>query len=207
MYILSCLNPCCLYKQNKNMYYYPPHFPLKWERSCLCMAIPCIALRESSLWVPRRSGRIQERVFIVTKLLHGFLGSLYALLYDFILAAIEWAQRDIRFWFRVSIPQLQYIYTTHTCWGFSFVWLVVFFIPPIFLFSLPVAVKRPTALLTLHLVCTLRRKKKYFEYDACWTRCLNQLYENTNLHLLSVWRGFPYRNQGLGFPKPKLEVQ
>lgn len=159
MYILSCLNPCCLYKQNKNMYYYPPHFPPKWERSYLCMAIPCIALRESSLWVPRRLGRIRERVFIVTKLLHGFLGSLYALLYDFILAAIEWAQRDIRFWFRVSIPQLQYIYTTHTCWGFSFVWLVFFVPPPIFLFSLPVAVKRPTALLTLHLVCTLRRKK------------------------------------------------
>lgn len=134
MYILSCLNPCCLYKQNKNMYYYPPHFPLKWERSCLCMAIPCIALRESSLWVPRRSGRIQERVFIVTKLLHGFLGSLYALLYDFILAAIEWAQRDIRFWFRVSIPQLQYIYTTHTCWGFSFVWLGFFLSPQSFFF-------------------------------------------------------------------------
>lgn len=31
-------------------------------------------------------------------------------------------------------------------------------------------------------------------------------YENTNLHLLTVWRGFPYRNKGLGFPKSKLEV-
>lgn len=73
-------------------------------------------------------------------------------------------------------------------------------------FSFPMTVKRPTSLLTLHLVFT-QEKKQYFEYDACWTRCLNQIYENTNLHLLSVWRGFPYRNMGLGFPKPKLEVQ
>lgn len=49
-------------------------------------------------------------------------------------------------------------------------------------------------------------KKEYFEYDACRTRCLNQIYEDTNLHLLSVWRGFPYRNKRLGFPKPTLEV-
>lgn len=50
------------------------------------------------------------------------------------------------------------------------------------------------------------KKNQHFEYDACRTRCLNQIYEDTNLHLLSVWRGFPYRNKGLGFPKPKLEV-
>lgn len=30
-------------------------------------------------------------------------------------------------------------------------------------------------------------------------------YENTHLHLLTVWRGFPCRNKGLGFPKSKLE--
>lgn len=30
---------------------------------------------------------------------------------------------------------------------------------------------------------------------------------DTNLHLLSVWREFPNRSKGLGFPKPKLEVQ
>lgn len=49
-------------------------------------------------------------------------------------------------------------------------------------------------------------KNQHFEYDACRTRCLNQIYEDTNLHLLSVWRGFPCRNKGLGFPKPQLEV-
>lgn len=45
------------------------------------------------------------------------------------------------------------------------------------------------------------KEKRYFEYDACWTRCLNQIYENTNLHLLSVGRGFPCRNKWAGFPK------
>lgn len=99
-------------------------------------------------------------------------------------------KKTLRFWFRVSMTQLQYIIiTTHP-----------YFITPFF----PLKVKRPTPLLTLHLVFTFTRKKKY---DACWTRCLNQIYENTNLHLLSVWRGFPYRNKGLGFPKPKHEVQ
>lgn len=48
--------------------------------------------------------------------------------------------------------------------------------------------------------CTWFVHKPYFEYDACKSRCLNQTYEDTNLHLLSVWRGLPYRNEGPGFP-------
>lgn len=48
--------------------------------------------------------------------------------------------------------------------------------------------------------CTWFVHKPYFEYNACKARCLNQTYEDTNLHLLSVWRGFPYRNEGPGFP-------
>lgn len=108
--------------------------------------------------------------------------SLYSQLNDFILAAIEWAQRDLRFWFHV----LKYsMLCPHTV-----------FSPPPYLFPMT---------FTLHLVFTYTRKKKeYFEYDACRTRCLNQIYEDTNLHLLSVWRGFPYRNKRLGFPEPKL---
>lgn len=61
----------------------------------------------------------------------------------------------------------------------------------------------------------LRQSKDQQCYSPC-TWFLNMMpaepgalikYENTNLHLLSVWRGSPYRNKGLGFPKPKLEVQ
>lgn len=44
--------------------------------------------------------------------------------------------------------------------------------------------------------------KPYFEYIACRTRCLNPTNEDTNLHLLSVWRGLPYRGEGPGFPVP-----
>lgn len=51
---------------------------------------------------------------IIRKRLHRHrVHSLYSQLNDFILAAIEWAQRDFRFWFRVSMTQLQYIITTH----------------------------------------------------------------------------------------------
>lgn len=48
--------------------------------------------------------------------------------------------------------------------------------------------------------CTWFVHKPYFEYNACRTRCLNQTYEDTNLHLLSVWRGLLYRNKGPCFP-------
>lgn len=48
--------------------------------------------------------------------------------------------------------------------------------------------------------CTWFVQKPYFEYNACRTRCLNQTYEDTNLHLLSVWTGLPHRDEGPGFP-------
>lgn len=141
---------------------------MQWEW-CSCMPIPCIALRES------------RDASTVTTFAHCQLN-------DFILAAIEWAQRDFRVWFRVSTTQIQYNVTTHPRFFLTFFFLR--------------QSEKPTVLLTLHLVFTIQGKKKNFEYDACWTRCLNQIYENTNLHLLSVWRGFPDRNKGLGFPKP-----
>ncbi len=136
---------------------------------------------------------------VIRKRLHRHrVHSLSSQLNDFILAAIEWAQRDFRFWFKVSVTQLQYIITTHPRFFF-------FFFPHLFFL-------RQSKDQQCYSPCTwfftdTRKKKHYFEYEACWTRCLNQIYENTNLHLLSVWRGFPYRNKGLGFPKPKLEVQ
>lgn len=96
------------------------------QELCVCMPIPRIALRESS-GAPRRLGNnwSSERVLTVTEMLHGFLGSLYSQSYDFILAAIEWAQRDFRFWFRVSMTQLQYIIPTQPCFFFPtpfFLW-------------------------------------------------------------------------------------
>lgn len=70
--------------------------------------------------------------------------------------------------FGLGCPYHSYsIFIPHIPVGVFLLFGWFFLSPPIFLFSLPVAVKRPTALLTLHLVCTLRRKKKYFEYDAC----------------------------------------
>lgn len=57
---------------------------------------------------------------IIRKHLHRHrVHSLYSQLNDLILAAIEWAQRDFRFWFKVSLTQLQYIITTHTPCFFS----------------------------------------------------------------------------------------
>lgn len=63
--------------------------------------------------------------------------------------------------FGLGCPYHSYsIFIPHIPVGVFLLFGWVFFVPPpIFLFSLPVAVKRPTALLTLHLVCTLRRKK------------------------------------------------
>lgn len=62
--------------------------------------------------------------------------------------------------FGLGCPYHSYsIFIPHIPVGVFLLFSWVFFVPPIFLFSLPVAVKRPTALLTLHLVCTLRRKK------------------------------------------------
>lgn len=48
-----------------------------------------------------------------------------------------------------------------------------------------------------------QRKQWCFEYDACWTRCLNQIHDNTNLHLLSVWGV----GGGAGFPKTQTKFQ
>lgn len=92
----------------------------------------------------------------------------------------------------VSMTQIQCMITTHPG----------FFTP----FSYDSQKTNSVTHLALGFYIYKEKKIQYFEYDACWTRCLNQIYENTNLHLLSVWRGFPYRNKGLGFPKPKLEV-
>ena len=100
----------------------------QWEW-CWCMPIPCIALRE---W----SG-----VSTVAPFAHCQLN-------DFILAAIEWAQRDFRVWFSVSTTQIQYIVTTHPR-----------FFSHLFFFFLRQS-EKPTVLLTLHLVFTYTRKKK-----------------------------------------------
>lgn len=159
---------------------------MRWGRF-FCMPNPCVALRESSdVWKSFFFSRPSESVC------RRGVPSLYSQLNDFILAAIEWAQRC--FQFLVSCPWHKYsVWLPHT---------------PVSSHLFPMTVRKPTVLLTLHLVFTFTRKKiQYFEYDACWTRCLNQIYKNTNLHLLSVWRGFPYRNKWLGFPKPKLEVR
>lgn len=121
---------------------------------------------------------------------HG-VPSLYSQLNDFILAAIEWAQRCFQFWFSVHDTNTVYDYHTPR------------FLHTFFLWQSENQQCYSPCTWFLHLQ---GKKIQYFQYDACWTRCLNQIYENTNLHLLSVWRGFPYRNKGLGFPKPKLEV-
>lgn len=96
--------------------------------------------------------------------------------FDFILAAIEWAHRDSTLWFSVS--------HTHTPQPPH---------SPLF----PTTVRNNQQCFSS---CTWFVHKPYFEYNACKTRCLNQTYEDTNLHLLSVWRGLPYRNEGPGFP-------
>lgn len=89
--------------------------------------------------------------------------------------------------------------------GLGFPWQSNYLLPRThFIPLLSATVKRPTH---LALDFYTYKEKKHFEYDACWTRCLNQTYENTNLQLLSVWRGFPDGNKRLGFPKPELEVQ
>lgn len=99
------------------------------------------------------------------------------------------------FWVSVTQIHTNTVYCYHTT--------------PVLSHLFPTTVKKPTVLthLALGFYTYKEKKKQRFEYDACWTRCLNQIYENTNLHLLSVWRGFPYRNKGLGFPKPKREVR
>lgn len=115
-----------------------------------------------------------------------------AWLFGLTVLSVEWfhiccywmSTKRHRFWFRVSIT----VYYSHTA---------QFFFTPF----IPSTVKRPTPFLTCTWFLHFQWKKSYFKYDACWTRCLNQIDENTNLHLLSVWRGFPYRNKGAGFPK------
>lgn len=201
--ILSCLNPRCLWKRlvtgGWTLTTLHVFFP-RGENAAGVVSVHADSphsaerIKWSSSQIGKQLGRSSERVLTVTELLHGFLGSLYSQSYDFILAAIEWAQRDFRFWFRVSMTQLQYIIPTQPC----------FFFPHLFSYD-----SQKTNSIT-HLALgfyTHKEKNQYFEYDACWTRCLNQIYENTNLHLLSVWRGFPDRNEALGFPKLKLEVQ
>lgn len=68
-----------------------------------------------SLWVLHRLGNNFGKGLHCHKVVAWLFWALCTLLYDFILAAIEWAQRDIRFWFSVSTPQLRHIYNTHTC--------------------------------------------------------------------------------------------
>lgn len=99
---------------------------MQWEW-CSCMPIPCIALRES------------RDASTVTTFAHCQLN-------DFILAAIEWAQRDFRVWFRVSTTQIQYNVTTHPRFFLTFFFLR--------------QSEKPTVLLTLHLVFTIQGKKK-----------------------------------------------
>lgn len=47
--------------------------------------------------------------------------------------------------------------------------------------------------------CTWFVQKPYFEYNACRTRCLNQTYEDTNLHLVSL-EGASLQKWGTRFP-------
>lgn len=111
--------------------------------------------------------------------------SLYSQLNYRKLAAIEWAQRDLRFCFqhpRTPSSVLPHLFIS--CYGHK------------------QQQQRPTVLLTLHLVFTYRRKKKTLNTMPAEPGALNQTHEDTNLHLLSVWRGFPKMKQkGRGFPK------
>lgn len=154
----------------------------------LCLWIPCIGWENlTTTWLLGQKKKLQSNLAncdcskVVAWL---FWGSLYSQLYDFILAAIQWAQRDFRVWFN----------SVHD--KFPFFFSLSLLPPPSITFTWH----------SLHLVFTLTRKEK--KNQKTMPAKPGALIEHdTNLHLLSVWREFPNRNKGLSFPKPKLEVQ
>lgn len=120
---------------------------------------------------------------------HGFTGSLYSQLYEFHTCCYWMSTKRLEILGVHDTFLLHYINTTHPCSSF---------VP----YSLrPSKDQQNNSPCTWFLHIYGRKTTQHFEYDACWTRCLNQIYENTNVHLLSVWREFPDRNKGLGFPK------
>lgn len=104
-------------RQRLCAYYLPRVFPECSRSSVSACRLPLVALREQSdVWSPSQTGnnlfdgqkhKRKTALYHHNKLSHGFMGSLYSQLYDFILAAIEWAQRDFRF--RVSVTQSYHI--------------------------------------------------------------------------------------------------
>lgn len=131
---------------------------------------------------------VRKRLSVVTEFAHCTLSWMISYL-----LLLNEHKETLDFGFKVSVTQLT-VYHYHT--------------PRVLfshLFSCDSQKTNSVTHLALGFYIYKEKKTHYFEYDACWTRCLNQIYENTNLHLLSVWRGSPHRNKGLGFPK--LEVQ
>lgn len=148
---------------------------MQWEW-CFCMLVPCTALRESSdAWSSSQIGKSPASQSSLTVL------------------SVEWFHTRC-YWMSTKRFKILVLVSTNTA---------CYYHTPLFFTPFSYESQKTNSVTHLALgfyIYNWKKKNQYFEYYACRTRCLNQIYEDTNLHLVSL-EGVSLQKQGAGFPK------
>lgn len=152
---------------------------MQWEW-CFCMLVPCTALRESSDAWSSQIGKSPASQSSLTVL------------------SVEWFHTRC-YWMSTKRFKILVLVSTNTA---------CYYHTP--LFFTPFSYESQKTNSVTHLALG------FYIYN--WKKKINTLnmmpaepgalikYMRTQICTLSVWRGFPYRNKGPGFPKPILGV-